>query len=87
MRMLPDREPNMNSNLAGGQSKINTRETSDGGKGKFALFRKLATWEDGGLTSQRLFSLSRQSWRVLKGKAWEMELGGAMCRRSWCPDS
>ena len=31
--------------------KVNTRETSAGEKGKVALFRRPATWEDGGLKS------------------------------------
>ena len=31
--------------------KANTRETSVGGKGKVALFRRPATWEDGGQMS------------------------------------
>ena len=31
--------------------KADTRETSIGGKGKVALFRSPATWEDGGLMS------------------------------------
>lgn len=31
------------------------QEKSVGWKGKFALFRKLATWEEGGLKSQKQF--------------------------------
>lgn len=35
--------------------KANTQEKSVGWKCKFALFRKLATWEEGGLKSQKQF--------------------------------
>lgn len=38
--LLPDREPVANSGSAAHLSKFNTQETSDGGKGKVALFRK-----------------------------------------------
>lgn len=52
------REPVPNSGSAAHCLKI-----SKGGKGEVALVRKAATWEHGGLTSQKP--------RVLKGKAQE----------------
>lgn len=60
-------------------------ETRDGGKGTGALLRKPATWEDGGLMSQRPSSPSRRSPRVLQEKV--QETVGAVCRKSKCPGS
>lgn len=71
------REPVPNSDLASRHMKIDTGETSDGGKGKVALFRKPATWQGGRLPSQRPSSPSRASPRLLKGKARERG-GGCM---------
>ena len=42
-----------NSGLAAHCLKANAREISVGGKGKVALFRRPATWGEGGLMSQR----------------------------------
>lgn len=50
--LIPDKELVLNSGSAVPCLKINIEE-SDGEKGKAALFRKPATWKDGGLTSQR----------------------------------
>ena len=72
--------------LASQKKKTNAGETSDGGKEKFALFRKLASWEDGGLMSQRPSSVSGQSHRVLTGGRVR-EMAEAPCRRSRCPGS
>ena len=64
--------------------KINTQKTSHGGKGKVALFRKLAPWKDGGLTSQRPRLSTEGKLEVLKGEV--MGKGRrAMCRRNKCP--
>lgn len=58
------REHIPNSDSAAQCLKISSHETSEGGKGEVALFRKVATWEDGGLiTSQRS--------RVLEAEAQE----------------
>lgn len=45
--MLRDRERVPNTGSPAYHVKINSQETSDGGKGEVALFRKPATWEDG----------------------------------------
>lgn len=64
-------EPVPNSDPAPHHMKIDAGETGDDGKGKVTLFRKLATWEDSRLTSQRPSSPSRARPSVLKGKARE----------------
>lgn len=69
-------EPVPNSDPAPHHMKIDAGETGDDGKGKVALFRKPATWEDGRLTSQRPSSPSRARPSVLKGKA--QERGGGL---------
>lgn len=55
--LLLDRELVLNSHSMACHSKINTQETSTGGKGKFALFGDLETWEDGELTSKTICSV------------------------------
>ena len=66
--------------------KINTRETSDGGKKEVALLGKPATWEEGRLMSPRPSSPSRRSGWVFKGKVWGVGRGlraGEAVPRRW----
>lgn len=65
------------------RSKVNSGETGDVGKGKIALFRKWATWEDGGLIPQRPSAPSRGSQKVLKGNA--QEKGGGYVQEKQVP--
>lgn len=81
--MLLDRGPVLNSGSAARHLKIATGETNDGGRAEAALHRKLATLEDGGLTSQRPSSQSRGSQRVLEEGRGKKK--GARCRRSRFP--
>lgn len=53
---LVTRELVLNSGSAAWRLKISIQETSNDGRGKLALFRKPATWEYGGLLSQKASS-------------------------------
>ena len=55
-----------NSGLAARCLKTNIRETSIGRKQKVALFRKLATWGEGGLMSKSQRPTADQSQELLK---------------------
>lgn len=65
-----------NPSLATQCLKANTWETSDGWKGKVALFRKPATWEGGELTSKDHLRSSRLR-RVLRER--KGKIAGATC--------
>lgn len=67
-QLLQDRQLVPNSGSAVHSSKINTQETSNGGKGKIVLFTESGTWEDGGLMPQRQSSQSRGSRGFLRGR-------------------
>ena len=62
--------------------KANIQETSVVGKGTAALFRRPATWEDGGLMSQNQPPNCWLGDKGFKGEFQGCTGGGAMCRRA-----
>ena len=60
--------------MAARHLKANTQETGVGRKGKFALFRRLATWGEGGLASKNQIPVAVR-WRV--GGGGEERLKGS----------
>lgn len=65
-------KPELNSGLAAHCSKVDNQEKELVGRGKDVLFRKLATWEDGGLASPKPFSSCQTGNRVGKGAVSEV---------------
>ena len=58
----------LSSGLAADYWKASTGETSVGRKGKVALFRRLATWGEGGLMSKSQFPTPDQWASAFKGE-------------------